>query len=177
MSDKVYEQAIGFLRIPESAEKLDNTDIHPEQYELAKFVIVAFDGGNLEEFFEKNFAKISSLYNGANVKTLEFIVNSYKNAGIEKRTISTHKKANVGKNRAEIKVWDVVEGIVKNVVAFGAFVDIGMKNDGLVHISEISDKAFVKNPNDFLEVGQEVKVKVVSIDEKSGKVQLSMKSL
>lgn len=71
----------------------------------------------------------------------------------------------------------MVEGIVKNVVAFGAFVDIGLKNDGLVHISQISDKDFVKDPNDFLEVGQDVKVKVVSIDEKSGKVQLSMKNL
>lgn len=66
---------------------------------------------------------------------------------------------------------------MKNVVAFGAFVDIGMKNDGLVHISEISNKAFVKNPNDFLEVGQEVRMKVVGINEKSGKVQLSMKNL
>jgi tex-like protein protein-like protein len=69
-----------------------------------------------------------------------------------------------------------VEGIVKNVVAFGAFVDIGLKNDGLVHISQITDR-FIKDPNEVLEVGQDVKVKVVSIDEKSGKVQLSMKNL
>ncbi|MDO4764201.1 MAG: S1 RNA-binding domain-containing protein [Flavobacteriaceae bacterium] len=94
---------------------------------------------------------------------------------MEKRTISTHKKANLGKNVTEIKEGDVVDGIVKNVVAFGAFVDIGLKNDGLVHISEISDTAFVKDPNDFLEVGQDVKVKVVSIDEKTGKVGLSMR--
>jgi tex-like protein protein-like protein len=70
----------------------------------------------------------------------------------------------------------VIEGIVKNVVAFGAFVDIGMKNDGLVHISQITDR-FIKDPSEVLEVGQEVKVKVVSIDDKSGKVQLSMKNL
>ena len=70
----------------------------------------------------------------------------------------------------------MVEGIVKNVVAFGAFVDIGLKNDGLVHISQITDR-FIKDPNEVLEVGQDVKVKVVSIDEKSGKVQLSMKNL
>lgn len=68
----------------------------------------------------------------------------------------------------------MIEGIVKNVVAFGAFVDIGLKNDGLVHISQITDR-FIKDPNEVLEVGQDVKVKVVSIDEKSGKVQLSMK--
>lgn len=190
MTEKTYEQAIGFLRIPESVEKLDNTDIHPEQYELAKFVIARLgnpvlgnwdidlsDSSIYEKFFEENKATILSKYADANAETLEFIVNSYKNAGIEKRTISTHKKANLAKNNQEIKEGDIVDGIVKNVVAFGAFVDIGTKNDGLVHISEISDKAFVKDPNDFLEVGQEVKVKVVSIDEKSGKVQLSMKGV
>ena len=177
MTAKTYEQAIGFLRIPESEEKLDNTDIHPEQYDLAKFIIAEFDGENLQEFFDKNIEKLKKLYDDVNIWTLEFILDSYKNAGIEKRTISTHKKAWIAKDATEIKEWDVVEGIVKNVVAFGAFVDIGLKNDGLVHISQISDKDFVKDPNDFLEVGQDVKVKVVSIDEKSGKVQLSMKNL
>lgn len=68
----------------------------------------------------------------------------------------------------------MIEGIVKNVVAFGAFVDIGLKNDGLVHISQITDR-FIKDPNEVLEIGQDVKVKVVSIDDKSGKVQLSMR--
>ena len=177
MTAKTYEQAIGFLRMPESEEKLDNTDIHPEQYDLAKFIIAEFDGENLQEFFDKNIEKLKQLYDDVNIWTLEFILDSYKNAGIEKRTISTHKKVWIAKDAAEIKEWDVIEGIVKNVVAFGAFVDIGLKNDGLVHISQISDKDFVKDPNDFLEVGQEVRVKVVSIDEKSGKVQLSMKNL
>ena len=69
----------------------------------------------------------------------------------------------------------MIEGIVKNVVAFGAFVDIGLKNDGLVHISEISDKTFVKNPNDFLEVGQKVKVKVLKIE--GGKISLGMRGV
>ena len=77
-------------------------------------------------------------------------------AGIEKKKqFLLIKKAWIAKDAAEIKEWDVIEGIVKNVVAFGAFVDIGLKNDGLVHISQISDKDFVKDPNDFLEVGQE----------------------
>ena len=165
------------MRILESEEKLDNTDIHPEQYDLAKFIIAEFDGENLQEFFDKNIEKLKQLYDDVNIWTLEFILDSYKNAGIEKRTISTHKKAWIAKDAAEIKEWDVIEGIVKNVVAFGAFVDIGLKNDGLVHISQISDKDFVNDPNDFLEVGQDVKVKVVSIDGKSGKVQLSMKNL
>ena len=177
MSDKVYEQAIWFLRIPESAEKLDNTDIHPEQYNLAKLVIKNMEKiTSSQDFFDKNSQEILSVYPDANTETIDFILNSYKNAGIEKRTISTHKKATSWKN-TDIKEWDLVDGIVKNVVAFGAFVDIWLKNDGLVHVSQISENDFVKDPNDFLEVGQDVKVKVVSIDEKSGKVQLSMKNL
>ncbi|MDO4873571.1 MAG: Tex-like N-terminal domain-containing protein [Candidatus Gracilibacteria bacterium] len=175
MTAKTYEQAIGFLRIPESAEKLDNTDIHPEQYELAKFIIAEFDGEHLQEFFDKNIEKLKQLYDDVNIGTLEFIWDSYKNAGIEKRTISTHKKAGIAKNAAEIKEGDVIEGIVKNVVAFGAFVDIGLKNDGLVHISQISDKDFVKDPNDFLEVGQDVKVKVLKIE--GGKISLGMRGV
>ena len=174
MTAKTYEQAIGFLRIPESEEKLDNTDIHPEQYDLAKFIIAEFDGENLQEFFDKNIEKLKQLYDDVNIWTLEFILDSYKNAGIEKRTISTHKKAWIAKDAAEIKVWDVGEGIVKNVVAFGAFVDIGLKNDGLVHISQITDR-FIKDPNEVLEVGQDVKVKVLKIE--GGKISLGMRGV
>ena len=101
-------------------------------------------------------------------------MDSYKNAGIEKRTISTHKKAWIAKDAAEIKEWDVIEGIVKNVVAFGAFVDIGLKNDGLVHISQITDK-FIKDPNEVLEVGQDVKVKVLKIE--GSKISLGMRGV
>lgn len=67
MTAKTYEQAIGFLRIPESEEKLDNTDIHPEQYDLAKFIIAEFDGENLQEFFNKNIEKLKQLYDDVNI--------------------------------------------------------------------------------------------------------------
>lgn len=177
MSEKTYEQAIWFLRIPDSEEKLDNTDIHPEQYELTKFVLENFSGDDIKDFFDKNIEKIQKLYVDANIDTIDFILNSYKNAWIEKRTISTHKKATIGKDIWEIKEWDIVDGIVKNVVAFGAFVDIGLKNDGLVHVSQISDKTFVRDPNEFLEVWQDVKVKVLSIDDKGWKISLGMKGV
>lgn len=175
MNEKTYTQAIWFLRIPESDEKLDNTDIHPEQYTLAKFVIENIKNKDFSEFFIENETEILALYPDANAETINFIINSFKNAWIEKRTISTHKKAILGKKMDEIKQWDVVTWIVKNVVAFGAFVDIWLKNDGLVHVSQISDKDFVKNPNDFLEVWQEVKVKVLSID--WAKIWLTMKNI
>ena len=175
MTAKTYEQAIGFLRIPESEEKLDNTDIHPEQYDLAKFVIAEFVGENLQEFFDENFEKLKKLYDDVNIWTLEFILDSYKNAGIEKRTISTHKKAIAG-GYVDAKEWDIVEGIVKNVVPFGAFVDVGLKQDGLVHISQIWDK-YVKDAKEVFEVGQDVRVKILWIDEKTWRISLGMKNI
>ncbi len=184
MNDKQYEQAIWFLRIPESEEKLDNTDIHPEQYELAKYILEnvgnsglnSLQGEGVAQFFNENKEKLENIYPDVNESTIEFILQSFKNAGIEKRTISTHKKVDFNEKKQEIKEWSIVNWIVKNVVAFGAFVDIWLKNDGLVHISEIAD-TFVKDPNEFLEVGQDVRVKVTKIDEKSRKIQLSMKGL
>ena len=163
------------MRIPESEEKLDNTDIHPEQYELAKFVIAELWDGDFITFFENNKSKILELYPDANEETLEFIINSYKNAGIEKRTISTHKKATAG-GYVDAKEWDIVEGIVKNVVPFGAFVDVGLKQDGLVHISQIWDK-YVKDAKEIFEVGQDVRVKILWIDEKTWRISLGMKGI
>jgi len=73
-------------------------------------------------------------------------------------------------------VGDIVEGIVRNVVAFGAFVDIGAKNDGLVHVSQIANR-YISDPKEEVEVGQKVRVKITGIDEKTGKIQLSMKEV
>ena len=163
------------MRIPESEEKLDNTDIHPEQYDLAKFVIAELWDWDFVTFFENNKLKILELYPDANEETLEFIINSYKNAGIEKRTISTHKKAIAG-GYVDAKEWDIVEGIVKNVVPFGAFVDVGLKQDGLVHISQIWDK-YVKDAKEVFEVGQDVRVKILWIDEKTWRISLGMRGV
>jgi len=172
LSDKVYEQAAGFLRVPESDEKLDNTDIHPEQYELAKYML---ENNIWPSDFEKNKDVLVKLYPDVAVSTLEFIVDAYESIWEEKRVNSTHKKA-IKKGSVEIKEGDIVEWVIRNVVAFGAFVDIWMKNDGLVHVSQIADK-FVSDPKDFVEVWQTVKVKVTGIDEKTGKIQLTMKGL
>ncbi|MFA5917032.1 MAG: Tex-like N-terminal domain-containing protein [Candidatus Gracilibacteria bacterium] len=163
LSDKAYEQAIGFLRVPESKEELDNTDIHPDQYALARYII-----GNNKIKVDDQMKK---LYPDVTSDTISFILSSYNNLGKEKRVNSTHSKAR--NTTVEISEGDVIEGIIRNVVAFGAFVDIGTKNDGLVHISQLSD-TFVKNPMDIVKVGDRVKVRVTKIDEK-GKIQLSMK--
>lgn len=170
LSDKVYEQAAGFLRVPNSKEILDNTDIHPEQYELTKYML---EHDIWVEDFEREKDALVKIYPDVNISTLEFIVASYESIWEEKRVNSTHKKA-IKKWSVEIKVWDIVEWVIRNVVAFGAFVDIWMKSDWLVHISQITDR-FIKDPKEIVEVWQSVKVKITWIDEKTGKIQLSMK--
>jgi protein Tex len=183
LSEAVYEQAAGFLRVPESKEILDNTDIHPEQYVLTKYINTSFNKGgagnflasDIKKFFEQEKSKLQALYPDVTVETLHFILDSLANAWVEKRINSSHKKASLG-GKADYKVGDIVEGVVRNVVAFGAFVDIGMKNDGLVHVSQIADR-FISDPKEEVEVGQTVRVKITTIDSVTGKIQLSMKEV
>ncbi len=196
LSEKVYEQAAGFLRVPESSEVFDNTDIHPEQYELARYIqehnVTHIDQlknnnpsqpslilGKGQEYIFSPWDEERPRGRGRGLlvtqETLTFITNSIEQAGVEKRINSTHKKA-TKKWAVNAQVGDTVEWVIRNVVAFGAFVDIGMKNDGLVHVSQIADK-FIADPKDEVEVGQSVRVKVTGIDDKTGKIQLSMKEV
>jgi uncharacterized protein len=178
--EKAYEQAAWFLRIPESKEKLDNTDIHPEQYKLAYYIIeknppafgiplIKGDKILIDEEMKK-------LYPSVNNDTIDFIISSYQNIWLEKRINVSHTKAEKEKSVNDIKVWDIVSWTVRNVVAFGAFVDIWLKNDWLVHISQMVDR-FISDPNEIVKVGDKIKVKITWIDEKTGKVQLSMKEV
>lgn len=164
--EKAYEQAIWFLRVPESSETLDNTDIHPEQYDLAKYLI--------ENNIKKVDTKSKELYPDVNQDTIDFILEAYKNIWKEKRTVSTHTKAKKSVTFESLKVWDVLDGVVRNVVAFWAFVDVWQKNDGLVHISQLAD-SFVKNPMDIVQVWDKVKVRITDIDTEKNKLQLSMR--
>jgi uncharacterized protein len=174
LTDKVYEQSTGFLRVPESLEELDNTDIHPDQYELARFYLQHRNEGSVEAVFAKHEAEMKSLYPEATSLTLEFIAEAYAKIGKDERVHSSHRKAEEKIDPSSIIQGSVVAGVVRNVVAFGAFVDIGLKNDGLLHVSQIANK-FISNPAEELEVGQRVKVKVLSME--NGKIQLSMKAV
>jgi uncharacterized protein len=172
LNDKTYEQAIWFLRVPESKEKFDNTDIHPEQYKLALYLI---ENNIKSSDFNNNKEKLEQLYSEVWESIIDFIWESYENIWEEKRVNSTHKKS-TKRWSVDIKEGDIVEWVIRNVVAFWAFVDIWLKNDGLVHVSQIADK-FVSEPKEEVEVGQTVKVKITGIDEKTGKIQLSMKGI
>jgi uncharacterized protein len=161
------------LRVPESREPLDNTDIHPDQYPLAKYILE--QGVNADNFSEHAKVMIA-LYPDTNRDTVEFIRKAYEQIGTEKRVNSTHTKARKKVAMEDVKEGDIFDGMVRNVVAFGAFVDIGLKNDGLVHVSQMANK-FVSNPSEIVSVGDRVKVKVTGIDLKTGKIQLSMKDI
>jgi len=193
LSEKVYEQAIWFLRVPNSSEILDNTDIHPEQYELAKFILslnldlewnktITFGRTTntveqiAKDIFTKNKEKIKKLYEAATIETIIFILKALKWAGKEIRENSSHKKATQKISIENLKEWDILEWIVRNIVQFWAFVDIGLKNDWLLHLSQIANE-YVKDPADYLEIWQKVKVKVIWIDLEKWKTQLSMKNL
>ena len=186
LSDKVYQQAIWFLRVPNSPEILDNTDIHPEQYELAKFVLTQVEDVKTltdqqidilaEQIFNQNKEKIKKLYEAANSGTIKFILKALKNAWVDPRKNFAHKKASKKLDIEDVKEWDILEWIVRNIMPFGVFVDIGLKNDGLVHISQIANE-YVADPADFVQIGDKVKVKIIKIDKDKGQIQLSMKEV
>lgn len=182
LSPKVYELAIGFLRVPESLETLDNTDIHPEQYALTKYIVsnhssllgsLPFQGKEATDFVTTYSKQLTAVYPDTTIDTISFILESLQSTGAERRIHSTHKKATI-RWSVDYKQGDIVSGIVRNVVAFGAFVDIGMKQDWLVHVSQIADR-YISDPSHELQLWETVRVKITGIDKITGKIQLSIK--
>lgn len=177
LSGKAFEQSIGFLRIPESSESFDNTAIHPDQYSIAKFLVGKIDNGEtVSSVFASSKSNLESLYSGITIDVAEDIANSYANAGKEMRIYDGNLKKSKIVKIDDLKEGDIVNGVVRNVTQFGAFVDIGLKNDALVHISELAN-TFVKNPSDVISIGEEVKAKILSLDYEKGKIGLSMKHI
>ncbi len=173
LSAKAYEQAAGFLRIPESKESLDNTNIHPEQYELAKYII---ENKIVSRDFSRYESELKKYYPEVKISTLEFISESYNAIGADPRTASSHMEVGKKLTLDDVKEWDILNWVVRNVVAFWAFVDVGLKNDWLVHVSQIAD-TYVADPMDFVKIWEKVKVKVTGIDREKGKLQLSMRGI
>ena len=179
LSEKIYEQAIGFMRVEGGTNIFDTTDIHPESYEVARKVmdklgILESDIGKSSEKLEGvDIIKLAGEIN-SDKYTIETIISSLKKPHRDPR--DEMQKPILKSDILEIKdlkVGDALEGTVRNVVDFGAFVDIGLHNDGLVHISKMS-KSFIKHPSELLSVGDIVTVYVTSIDKEKEKVQLSL---
>ena len=181
-----YEQCAGFLRVKESSEVLDRTGVHPESYKAA-YALIEKMGISKEDAQYPEKTEFTSKVEELSLRdiaqeleiglpTLRDIVKELSKPGRDIRD----EGAMVPILRSDIlkledlEIGMILQGTVRNVVDFGAFVDIGIKNDGLVHISQLSDK-YVKNPMEVVSVGDVVEVRVIDIDRQRGKVSLSMK--
>lgn len=181
LGPKAFEQAVGFLRIVDGKNPLDGTDIHPESYEVAKKILEKIQATKLEIGTEKVGQALSTLDKeslseelGIGFETLEMIFEGLTKPGRDPREeIDPPILRSDVLSMEDIQVGMELQGTIRNVVDFGAFVDIGVKQDGLVHISRMK-KGFVKHPSDVVAVGDIVNVWVIEIDSKKGRVGLSM---
>ena len=178
LGEKVFEQAAGFLRIPGAENPLDNSAVHPERYTLV--LRMASDAGvplseligNKDMVNSLNIEKYVS--DEAGLPTLKDIVQELAKPGRDPRTSA--KVLEFAENihsLEDLKGGMELPGIVTNITNFGAFVDIGIKQNGLIHISNMADK-YVSNPNDILKLHQHVTVRVLDVDLKRGRIQLKL---
>ena len=181
LGPKAFEQAVGFLRIVDGKNPLDGTDIHPESYEFAEKILDKIQAKKVEIGTEKVEQALSALDKqalsselGIGIETLELIFSGLTKPGRDPREeVDPPILRSDVLSMEDIQVGMELQGTIRNVVDFGAFVDIGVKQDGLVHISRMK-KGFVKHPSDVVAVGDIVTVWVTEIDMKKGRVSLSM---
>lgn len=182
---KAYEQCAGFLRIRDGKNILDNTAVHPESYEATEKLLALFgytddDVKNrnlkdLPEKIKKYGEKKAADECGLGVPTMNDIVTELLKPGRDVRdSLPKPELRSDIMDINDLKVGMELTGTVRNVIDFGAFIDIGVHQDGLVHISEISD-GYVKHPSDVLKVGQVVKVRVLSVEPKKNRIGLTMR--
>ena len=186
LGPKAFEQCAGFLRVPESRNPLDHTGVHPESYTVAKELLKSADYSDKEikaakfsdlpmrvkQLGTKNLAEKLNI----GLPTLNDIVKELAKPGRDPRDEMPQPML-----RSDVlDINDLKEGMeltgtVRNVIDFGAFIDIGVHQDGLVHISQICDK-FIRHPSEVLKVGDIVKVKILSVDVKKGRISLTMRT-
>ncbi len=181
VTDKVYEQAIGFLRVPNSDNPLDNTGIHPESYNDAKRIL-EYLNLDINKIHTNEFKEVIKKANDKEISdklkidiyTTQMILKELMSPGLDPRDelVMPILKSDILKIE-DLSVGMNLEGTVRNVASFGAFVDIGLKNDALVHISKMS-KSFVSDPRDIVNVGDIIKVYVDKIDKEKNQVSLSL---
>lgn len=192
LGPKAYEQCAGFLRISDGKEVLDSTSVHPESYEVSRILMkkIGISESDIKGGVQIIDDKIKSAYPAKTEKesvrkmaedigigefTVKDIIAELRKPGRDPREDAPPVVfRNDVRSFEDLKEGMEMSGTVRNVVDFGAFVDIGVKNDGLVHVSQLSDK-FVKHPMDVVSVGDTVKVRIIGIDKERGKVSLTMK--
>lgn len=192
LGPKAYEQCAGFLRISDGKEVLDSTSVHPESYEVSRILMkkIGISESDIKGGVQIIDDKIKSAYPAKTEKesvrkmaedigigefTVKDIIAELRKPGRDPREDAPPVVfRNDVRSFEDLKEGMEMSGTVRNVVDFGAFVDIGVKNDGLVHVSQLSDK-YVKHPMDVVSVGDTVKVRIIGIDKERGKVSLTMK--
>ncbi|HPD00819.1 MAG TPA: Tex family protein [Acetivibrio sp.] len=187
LGEKAYEQCAGFLRIPEGKNILDNTSVHPESYDAAKSLLDIL-GYNLEDVKEKSLSDLKKQVEekgitniadrlGIGVPTLRDIINELLKPGRDPRDeLPKPMLLTDVLNIEDLRPGMVLSGTVRNVADFGAFIDIGVHQDGLVHISEMSDK-YVRSPMDVVSVGDIVKVKILDVDVARKRISMTMREI
>lgn len=187
LGPKAYEQCAGFLRVPESKDILDNTAVHPESYGAAQALLTltghtldevrAGTLGDLPQQLRDYGEEAAAAAVGVGVLTLRDVASELTKPGRDIRSDLPQPilRTDVLEIK-DLKPGMVLTGTVRNVIDFGAFVDIGVHQDGLVHISQLSDQ-FVRHPSQVVSVGDVVKVRVLEVDEQKKRIGLSMKNV
>lgn len=185
LGPKAFEQCAGFLRVPESKNSLDNTGVHPESYKSAKELLALLNYSD-KEIKSGDFKNISERVKEIGTKkladtlkiglpTLDDIIKELSKPGRDPRDeLPTPMLRTDILDMKDLKVGMELKGTVRNVIDFGAFIDIGVHQDGLVHISQICDK-YIKHPSEVLKVGDIVNVKIISVEPEKNRIGLTMK--
>ena len=185
LGPKAFQQCAGFLRIPESKTVLDNTGVHPESYNAAE-ILLSLCGYTMEDVVTKSIGEMEARVEqrgieqvaelcGVGVPTMEDLIKELLKPGRDPRDDLPEPILRTDVlEMTDLKPGMVLSGTVRNVIDFGVFVDIGVHHDGLVHISQISNRK-VNHPSEVVKVGDIVTVTVIDVDEKRNRISLSMK--
>jgi uncharacterized protein len=179
MGDKAYQQSAGFLRIPQSTNILDNTAVHPESYHVVKHMAKDLGCSVKELIDRKDLRSRIRLEDYATdetgLPTLKDIMSELEKPGRDPRQqIKAFEFDQSIRTIEDLKTGMVVPGIINNITNFGAFVDIGIKHNGLIHISNLANR-YVSDPTDVVKLHQQVQVKIIDVDVNRGRIQLSLK--
>ncbi len=179
MGDKAFEQCAGFLRIPEAKNPLDNSAVHPESYyiveKMAEDLNETVDTLLKQPEIRTKINIMNYITSKTGIPTLNDIMNELAKPGLDPRTIIKIFEFDPNVHKMEdLRIGMELQGIVTNITRFGCFVDIGVHQDGLVHVSQLADR-YISDPGEIVKLNQHVKVKVLEVDIPRKRISLTMK--